>query len=102
MKKSKKNIKEDPVSETRERPIETEEVLENQSLDQKKISFAQSQHIEAVIQLLKESTTKNPLVGETSHATVVNAVTLDAQSDLINNFIHAIDSIKKGSLHRPK
>lgn len=75
-----------------------EEELQTQTLNQKKILFANSGHLEAVLILLRECATKDKLVGDTEYETVVNAVTLDAQSDLIMNFINAIDSIKSGSL----
>lgn len=74
------------------------EELQNQSLKQKKIAFAQSEHIEAVLALLKECAKNDKLVGDTEFETVVNAVTLDAQSQLMINFINAIDHIKKGGL----
>lgn len=71
-----------------------------QSIKQKKIAFAQSDHIEAVIVLLREACRQEKLVGDTEYATVVNAVTLDAQSDLIIKFINQIDFIKQGGLHK--
>ncbi len=69
-----------------------------QSINQKKIAFAQSAHIEAVLALLRESAGVPILVGETEYETVVNAVTLDAQQNLIKNFINQLDFIKKGGL----
>lgn len=101
-KKKKKKVKKfltEEETNRRDRPIDNPEELENQSMKQKKIAFAQSPHIEAVIQLLREASTRNPLVADTAHATVVNAVTLDAQSNLIIKFIESIDSIKQGNLH---
>lgn len=73
-----------------------------QSIKQKKIAFAQSEHIEAVIVLLREACRQEKLVGDTEYETVVNAVTLDAQSDLIIKFINQIDFIKSGGLHQAK
>ncbi len=72
----------------------------NVSMKQKKIAFVQSEHIEAVITILRESAKSTQLVGDTEFATVVNAVTLDAQSNLIMEFINQIDKIKKGGLHK--
>lgn len=69
------------------------------SLKQKKIAFAQSSHIEAVIALLREACRQQKLVGDSEYSTVVNAVTLDAQSELIIKFINQIDFIKGGGLH---
>lgn len=78
-----------------------EEILENQSLIQKKIAFAQSGHLEAVVQLLRESAGEQKLVGDTEFETVKNAITLEANSTLITNFINLIDHIKQGGLHDP-
>lgn len=73
-----------------------------QSLKQKKIAFAQSEHIEAVIAILRGAAKQVKLVGDTEFETLVNAVTLDAQSDLIMEFINQIDFIKSGGLHKPQ
>jgi len=71
---------------------------DEQSNIQKKIAFAQSDHIAIVISLLRECAQQQKLVGETEYATVVNAVTMDAQSDMIIKFISSIDFIRKGGL----
>lgn len=68
---------------------------ENATTLQKKIAFANSEHVAIVIELLKECGGAQQLVGETEYATVVNAVTLDAQQDMLKKFINALDSIKK-------
>jgi len=78
--------------------METHDLPEGQSIDQRKIAFAQGADIANVIQILREGADQRPLVGDTEYETVVNAVRLDAQSDLINKFINNIDSIKKGGL----
>lgn len=98
-KKAKKKYASEDESNRRERPIDDPETLQNQTIKQKKIAFAQSPHLEAVLQMLKEASTHNPLVADTAHATVVNAVTLDAQSNLIIEFIRQVDDIKGGGLH---
>lgn len=79
-----------------------DEPVVNQTLDQKKMAFANSEHIEAVIALLQECGGVPKLVGDTEFETVRNAITLDAQQDLTKAFISAIDAIKKGSLFEPK
>ena len=68
---------------------------EDQSTLQKKIAFAQSDHIEIVIKILQECSGTPTLVGENEFSTIVNAVTLDAQSDMIKKFINALDAIKQ-------
>lgn len=75
-----------------------EETLEQQTLKQKKIAFAQSEHIEAVIAIMREVASHEKLVGDTEFETVKNAITLDSQSELIMQFINQIDFIKKGGL----
>lgn len=71
------------------------------TVKQKKIAFAQSAHVETVVQLLKECGGVPTLVGENEFETVVNAVTLDAQQNMITKFINMIDHIKQGGLHEP-
>lgn len=71
---------------------------EEQTANQRKAAFANSVDMGILVQLLRESCHKGPLVGETEYETVVNAVRLDSQSDLINEFINQIDTIKKGGL----
>lgn len=66
------------------------------------MAFAGSEHVAIVIQLLKECGGVAKLLGDTEFATVVNAATLDAQQEMLKNFITMIDNIKKGSLHQPK
>lgn len=68
---------------------------EDQSTLQKKIAFANSEHVAIVIQILQECGGVQLLVGETEFATVVNAVTLDAQQDMVKKFINSLDAIKK-------
>lgn len=68
---------------------------ENQNILQKKIAFANSEHVATVIHILKECGGAHGLVGQTEYETVVNAVTLDAQQDMIKNFINALDSVKQ-------
>lgn len=68
---------------------------EDQSTLQKKIAFANSEHVATVIQILQECGGVTALVGDTEFATIVNAVTLDAQQDLLKKFINSLDAIKK-------
>jgi hypothetical protein len=68
---------------------------EDQSTLQKKIAFANSEHVAIVVQIMQECSGTPSLVGENEFATIVNAVTLDAQSDLIKKFINSLDAIKQ-------
>ncbi len=74
--------------------------IQEQSLKQKKILFAQSEHVEAVVAILRESAGVAKLVGDTEFETVVNAATLDAQANMVNKFLNQIDFIKKGGLNQ--
>ncbi len=38
------------------------------------------------------------LVGDTEFATLVNAITMDAQAEMMIQFVHAIEHIKNGGL----
>jgi hypothetical protein len=69
-----------------------------QTMAQKKMAFASSPHVEAVVQLLQECGGVPKLIGNSEFETVVNAATLDAQQNLITKFINTIDAIKQGSL----
>ncbi len=71
---------------------------ENVSMNQKKIAFAQSAHIEAVLAILRESCHQEKLVGDNEFQTLKNAITMDAQGDMIIRFINTLDFIKKGGL----
>lgn len=68
---------------------------ENQSDFQRKLLFANSDHVNTVIELLRECSRQPQLVGENEFATIVNAVTLDANSNLIADFIKSLDAIKQ-------
>lgn len=74
--------------------------LQEQSLKQKKIAFAQSEHLEAVIALLRECGAVQKLMGDNEFETIVNAATLDANSNMVTKFINTIDFIKKGGLNQ--
>jgi len=72
----------------------SDQPTEHQSNLQKRISFATSEHVATVVELLKECGGAASLVGESEYATVVNAVTLDAQQDMIKKFINNLDMIR--------
>lgn len=74
----------------------------NATENQKKIAFANSEYVATVIQLLQECGGVQQLVGDTEYATLVNAITLDAQQEMIKKFISALDAIKNGSLFETK
>lgn len=74
--------------------------IEQQTLVQKKVAFSNSPHIEAVLAILKDCCAGQKLVGETEFETVKNAITMDAQAQMIIDFVAALDRIKKGELNQ--
>lgn len=70
----------------------------NQTAVQKQIAFAQSEHFEAVLAILKDCMGVPKLLGESEYETVINAATLDAQQMVLTKFINRIDFIKQGGL----
>lgn len=75
-----------------------EDPIVKQTMVQKKIAFAQSGHLDAVLAIFNECTHKGKLVGDTEYDTLVNAITMDAQAQLLIDFIASVDSIKQGGL----
>jgi len=73
-------------------------VPEDQTIKQRKILFANSEHVATVIQILKECAYGGPLVGATEFETVRNAVTMDANGQMVLDFINAVANIKAGKL----
>lgn len=71
---------------------------ETQSVNQKKIAFAQSEHVEAAFAILKGCIHTGALMGKSEYETIVNAATMDAQSNMLLKFADTIDFIKRGGL----
>ena len=73
------------------------------TLQQKKVSFATSEHYQGAIELLKQSLTQvTSLIGETEFKTVVNALTVELETALIQRFVVAINNIRTGeNLNQP-
>lgn len=75
-----------------------------QTIEQKKVAFATSDHYQGAVELLKQSLTQiTSLVGDTEHKTVVNALTVEFETALIQRFVVAINNIRTGeNLNQPK
>lgn len=73
-----------------------------QSLLQKKISLAQSEHAPIIIELMRDITTKSPIIADTEFKTLVNAITLEVEANMMKNMVDYLDRIRKGQLHEPK
>jgi len=70
---------------------------ENNTLKQD-LAVISSQYPHAVLKLIQYSMVKNPLVGDNEFSTIVNAVTLEAQSNLLIGVTKLMEDIKNGSL----
>lgn len=76
-----------------------EQTPEAQSLKQKKIAFAQNADmVNAALAILREGMRHEKLVGDTEFDTLVNAITMDAQANMVIEFINVIEHIKNGGL----
>lgn len=77
--------------------------IDNQSLIQKKIAFAQGGDIQAVIEILKDVRTKHSsIIADDEFKTLVNALTLEIESQIITRFIIELEQIKQGKLLNEK
>jgi hypothetical protein len=74
----------------------------DQSLKQKKIVLATSEHAPIIIELLKDCMPQPNLVAKTEWETIVNAITLDVHGTLLRRMVDYLEDIRKGSLHEPK
>lgn len=73
--------------------------MEEQSLIQKKIALAQSEYAPIVIELIKDCMMKAPLVDDKSQwKTIVNTITLDANSTLLREVVDYMENIRQGGL----
>lgn len=67
------------------------------TIQQKVVSFATSEHYQGAVELLKRSLTEvMTLIGETEFKTVVNALTVELESALVQRFVVAINQIRTG------
>lgn len=74
--------------------------MENeQSLKQKKIALAQSEHAYIILELVRDCIPNTPILAATEFQTLVNAITLDAYSTLLRDLADHIEGIRKGKLH---
>lgn len=68
-----------------------------QTLDQKVILFANSEHYQGAVELLKRSLTQViSIIGENEFDTLVNALTLELETGLVRRFVVEIDAIRTG------
>ena len=72
-----------------------------QSLNQKKIALAQSEHCSTVVALMKDVASKTPLIADTEFKTLLNAITLEVEANMIRNMVDLLEKIRQGYLHEP-
>jgi len=73
-----------------------------QSINQKKIALAGSEHAPIIIELMKDCMTQNPIIAKTEWDTIVNAITLEVQGTMLRSMVDHLEGIRKGKLHEPK
>ena len=77
--------------------------MEDQSLKQRKIALAQSEHSGAIVELMKDCMTPvNDIIGKTEWETLVKAMTLEIEGKMMVKMIDWIDKIRHGALHEQK
>jgi len=76
----------------------TDESLPNQSLVQKKIALAQSEHAGVIIELIRDVAQKVPLIGKDEFETLKNAIIIDTTSTLMTDMVDYLERIKQGEL----
>jgi hypothetical protein len=74
----------------------------DQTAKQQKIALAQSEHYLTIIELMRDCTSKNPIIGENEFKTLVNAITLDVEANFMIRMSNYIEDIRKGCLHEQK
>lgn len=71
--------------------------MENQTEKQKMISFATSEHAPGAIELLKKCRTQlTTIMSDSEFQTLVNALTLEIEANLIQRLVIAIDKVRNG------
>jgi len=73
-----------------------------QSLKQKKIALATSEHAPIIIELMKDCMVSSEIVSDTEWKTIVNAITLETQGTMLRAMVDHLEAIRKGSLHEVK
>lgn len=69
----------------------------DQSVKQKMIQFATSEHAPSAIELLKKCRTQlTTVLADSEFHTLVNALTLEVEANLIQRLVVAIDKVRNG------
>jgi len=75
---------------------------ENISLKQKKIALATSEHAPIIIELMKDCMSTNEIIDKTEWQTIVNAVKMETQANMLRSMVDYLEYIRKGGLHEQK
>lgn len=75
------------------------EDAKEQTLKQRKIALAQSEHAFTIVELMRDCTSQKPIIAKTEWETIVNALTLEIEANMMKNMVDYIESIRKGALH---
>ena len=75
---------------------------QDQNLKQKKIALAQSEHSSIVVELMRDCTSKTPIIADTEFKTLLNAITLEVEANMMRKVVDYIEAIRNGSLHEEK
>lgn len=77
--------------------MDTEETIVEKTLDQKAIGFATSDHYAGAVEILRQVRTQlHSVLGENEFQTMVNALTLELEANLIQRFVVEINNIREG------
>ena len=70
--------------------------------NQQRMEFANSANLEVVMDILSRvcgSRSIVSLIGKDEYSTLVNAITVEVETQLLKNFANELDAIKKGQIY---
>lgn len=71
--------------------------MENQTAKQQMVSFSTSEHYAGAVELMKSCRTQlSSVLADDEFKTLVNALTLELEANLIQRFVIAVDNIRTG------
>jgi len=74
--------------------------MDNQLAKQSMVSFATCDNVNGAIEILKNERTKlSTIIADTEYKTVLNALTLEIEANLIQRFVLAVEKIKKEGIN---
>ena len=73
--------------------------MSNIERNQRILALAQSEHAQAVVELLQHVMPREKLLGDNEYQTVVNAVKFDTRAETIESVFVFLDNVKKGEIN---